>query len=183
MRRCPGEFPGAAVVLADLLHGGPRAGPVAGSLARRKRWPARIFHPRSRTPSAPKWRNDAIPRSHRSRRTPESHAPATFFRPVDAPGRNGGAAGGLHRARAVIGTGPAATAGVASWSPRGNHRTVPGPARVSRIRADAESAAPARGGAAPPLRPDGASRMVGRRLACRDAAGSRARHLTREIVP
>ena len=33
-----------------------------------------------------------------------------------------------------------------------------------------------------PLRLDGASRMVGRRLACRDAAGSRARHLTREIV-
>ena len=29
-----------------------------------------------------------------------------------------------------------------------------------------------------PLRLDGASRMVGRRLACRDAAGSRARHLT-----
>ena len=70
---------------------------------------------------------------------------ATFFRPADAPGRNGGAAGGLHRARAVIGTGPAATAGVASRSPRGNHRTAPGPARVSRIRADAESAAPARG--------------------------------------
>ena len=92
-------------------------------------------------------------------------------RPADAPGRNGGAAGGLHRARTVIGTGPAATAGVASRSPRGNHRTAPGPARVSRIRADAESAAPARGGAAPPLRPDGASRMVGRRLACRDAAG------------
>ena len=34
-----------------------------------------------------------------------------------------------------------------------------------------------------PLRLDGASRMVGRRLACRDAASSRARHLTREIVP
>ena len=33
-----------------------------------------------------------------------------------------------------------------------------------------------------PLRLDGASRMVGRRLACRDAAGSRDRHLTREIV-
>ena len=34
-----------------------------------------------------------------------------------------------------------------------------------------------------PLRLDGTSRMVGRRLACRDAAGSRARHSTREIVP
>ena len=33
-----------------------------------------------------------------------------------------------------------------------------------------------------PLRLDGASRMVGRRLACRDAVDSRARHLTREIV-
>ena len=33
-----------------------------------------------------------------------------------------------------------------------------------------------------PLRLDGASRMVGRCLACRDAADSRARHLTREIV-
>ena len=33
-----------------------------------------------------------------------------------------------------------------------------------------------------PLRLDSASRMVGRRLACRDAAGSRDRHLTREHV-
>ena len=38
-----------------------------------------------------------------------------------------------------------ATAGVANRSPRGNHRTAPDPARISRIRADAESAAPARG--------------------------------------
>ena len=37
-------------------------------------------------------------------------------------------------------------------------------------------------GAPSPLRLDSASRMVGRRLACRDAAGSRARHLTREHV-
>ena len=42
-----------------------------------------------------------------------------------------------------------ATAGVASRSPRGNHRTAPGPARISRIRADAESAVPAGGGASP----------------------------------
>ena len=34
-----------------------------------------------------------------------------------------------------------------------------------------------------PLRPCRSSCMVGRRLACRDAAGSRARHSTREIVP
>jgi len=33
-----------------------------------------------------------------------------------------------------------------------------------------------------PLRPCWSSCMVGRRLACRDAAGSRDRHLTREIV-
>ena len=38
-----------------------------------------------------------------------------------------------------------ATAGVASRSPRGNHRTAPDPARISRIRADAESAVPAGG--------------------------------------
>ena len=63
--------------------GGPAGGRPGGS----KRWPARIFHPSSRTPSVPKWRNDAIPRSHRSRRTPESHAPVTFFRPADAPVR------------------------------------------------------------------------------------------------
>ena len=44
-------------------------------------------------------------------------------------------------------------------------------------------------GAPPPLRPDSASRMVGRRLACRDAPrlastspNPRDRHLTREIV-
>ena len=85
VRRCPGEFPGAAVVLADLLHGGPRAGPVAGSLARRKRWPARIFHPRSRTTSAPKWRNDAIPHERGSRRAPESYARATFPTPSTRP--------------------------------------------------------------------------------------------------
>ena len=44
-------------------------------------------------------------------------------------------------------------------------------------------------GAPPPLRPDSASRMAGRRLACRDAPrlarsslNPRARHSTREIV-
>ena len=85
VRRCPGEFPGAAVVLADLLHGVPRAGPVAGSLARRKRWPAHIFHPRSRTPSAPKWRNDTIPHERGSRRAPENYARATFSTPSTHP--------------------------------------------------------------------------------------------------
>ena len=51
-----------------------------------------------------------------------------------------------------------ATAGAASRSPRGNHRTAPGPARISRIRADAESAAPA-GGVAGASWPASASRM------------------------
>ena len=50
-----------------------------------------------------------------------------------------------------------ATAGAASRSPRGNHRTAPGPARISRIRADAESAAPA-GGVAGASWPASASR-------------------------
>ena len=83
---------------------------AGGSVAERpghsKRWPARIFHPPPRAPPIPKWRNDAIPRTRRSRRAPERYAPSTFFRPADAPGRNGGAAGGLHRARTVIDTGP-----------------------------------------------------------------------------
>ena len=84
---------------------------AGGSVAERpdhsKRWPARIFHPPPpRAPPVPKWRNDAIPRTRRSRRAPERYAPSTFFRPADAPGRNGGAAGGLHRARTVIDTGP-----------------------------------------------------------------------------
>ena len=81
-------------------------GPVAERSGGSKGWPARIFHPPPRAPPIPKWRNDAIPRTRRSRRAPERYAPSTFFRPADAPGRNGGAAGGLHRARTVIDTGP-----------------------------------------------------------------------------
>ena len=81
-------------------------GPVAERSGHSKRWPAHIFHPSPRAPPVPKWRNDAIPRTRRSRRAPERYAPSTFFRPADAPGRNGGAAGGLHRARTVIDTGP-----------------------------------------------------------------------------
>ena len=81
-------------------------GPVAERSGGSKGWPAHIFHPPPRAPPIPKWRNDAIPRTRRSRRAPERYAPSTFFRPADAPGRNGGAAGGLHRARTVIDTGP-----------------------------------------------------------------------------
>ena len=80
-------------------------GPVAERSGGSKGWPAHIFHPPPRAPPIPKWRNDAIPRTRRSRRAPERYAPSTFFRPADAPGRNGGAAGGLHRARTVIDTG------------------------------------------------------------------------------
>ena len=81
-------------------------GPMAERSGHSKRWPAHIFHPPPRAPPVPKWRNDAISRTRRSRRAPERYAPSTFFRPADAPGRNGGAAGGLHRARTVIDTGP-----------------------------------------------------------------------------
>ena len=66
--------------------GGSAAGRSGGS----KRWLAHIFHPSPSTPPVPKWRNDAIPRERRSRRAPESYAPATFSRPVDAPDRGGG---------------------------------------------------------------------------------------------
>ena len=66
-----------------------------------------------------------------------------------------------------------ATAGVASRSPRGNHRTAPDPARISRIRADAESAAPARGHRDPiPVPAPSRSAPV----------GPRERHITRENV-
>ena len=80
-------------------------GPVAERSGGSKGWLAHIFHPPPRAPPVPKWRNDAIPRTRRGRRAPERYAPSTFFRPADAPGRNGGAAGGLHRARTVIDTG------------------------------------------------------------------------------
>ena len=66
--------------------GGSAAGRSGGS----KRWLAHIFHPSPSTPPVPKWRNDAIPHERRSRRAPESYAPATFSRPVDAPDRGGG---------------------------------------------------------------------------------------------
>ena len=46
-----------------------------------KRWPPHIFHPPSQAHPVPKWRNDAIPRERKSRRAPESYAPATFSPP------------------------------------------------------------------------------------------------------
>ena len=86
-----------------------------------------------------------------------------------------------------------ATAGAASRSPRGNHRTAPGPARISRIRADAESAVPARGvaGASWPASASRRSAALarGRRdpipvpAPSRSApVGPRERHITRENV-
>ena len=99
----PGPSQGVVVRLSlhalDAVPAGPRSRGVRARTAARvhrhppvdlpggpKRWPARIFHPRFRTPSVPKWRNDAIPCARRSRRAPGSHAPATSFRPADAPG-------------------------------------------------------------------------------------------------
>ena len=58
--------------------------PVGQRTGDSKRWLAHIFHASPCPPPVPKWRNDAIPRTHGSRRAPESHAPATFFLPADA---------------------------------------------------------------------------------------------------
>ena len=65
-------------------------GSVAGRSGDSKRWPARIFHPPPRTPPITKWRNDAVLRMRSAADAPESHAPATFSRPVDALDRGGG---------------------------------------------------------------------------------------------
>ena len=74
-------------------HSPPTAGAggsVAGRSGDSKRWPAHIFHPPPRTPPVTKWRNDAVPRMRSAADAPESYAPATFSRPVDAPDRGGG---------------------------------------------------------------------------------------------
>ena len=106
LRRCPGGARFGIFVAMPLLNESASESPVgrcrllsgctASSRVRAdtgvslsggsKRWPARIFHPRSRAPPVPKCCNDAIPRERRSSRAPESYAPATFFRTVDAPG-------------------------------------------------------------------------------------------------
>ena len=99
---------------------------AGGSVAERpghsKRWLARIFHPPPRAPPVPKWRNDAIPHERRSRRAPESHAPATFFRPADAPDHDGEGAGGPDRARTFIDR-----ARTAAGAPDGRSGAPPGP--------------------------------------------------------
>ena len=81
----------AAPTPARPIH--PAAG-AGGAQAERsgssKRWPAHIFHPPPRTPPITKWRNDAVPRMRSAADVPESYAPATFSRPVDAPDRGGG---------------------------------------------------------------------------------------------
>ena len=88
-----------------------------------------------------------------------------------------------------------ATAGVANRSPRGNHRTAPDPARISRIRADAESAAPARGvaGAAWPASASRRSAALGpgasrpdpgpRSIPIRSGRSARTSHNPRERLP
>ena len=87
------------------------------------------------------------------------------------------------------------TAGVANGSPRGNHRTAPDPARISRIRADAESAAPARGvaGAAWPASASRRSAALGpgasrpdpgpRSIPIRSGRSARTSHNPRERLP
>ena len=66
-----------------------------------KRWPAHIFHPRSRTPPVLKWRNDAVSRARTSAGAPERYAPATLFRLAGAFGTPGGLLGqGAERAQA-----------------------------------------------------------------------------------
>ena len=86
-----------------------------------------------------------------------------------------------------------ATAGAASRSPRGNHRTAPDPARISRIRADAESAAPAGGVAGAAWLASASRRSAAPARGRRDPipvpapsrsapVGPRERHITRENV-
>ena len=75
--------------------------PGTGRSGDSKRWPSLIFHPPPRAPSIPKWRNDAIPRTRRSRRAPERYAPATFLSPADAYDHDGGAATARDHSRAA----------------------------------------------------------------------------------
>lgn len=98
----PGPSQGVVVRLPlhalDAVPAGPRSRGARARTAARvhrhppvdlpggpKRWSARIFHPRFRTPSVPKWRNDAIPCARGSRRAPGSHTLATFFEPRRRP--------------------------------------------------------------------------------------------------
>ena len=157
----------------------PTAG-VGGSVARRssdsKRWPARIFHPPPRTPPVTKWRNDAVPRMRSAADAPESYAPATFSRPVDAPDRGGGGrrpgapgAGAQHRRGRSLHRGRAARRGgedgsrgarpgrdMALWEDRSGRHT--GCAR--RFPHDSAVATPMRRGAGrndPPRAPESES--------------------------
>ena len=77
----------------------------------RKRWPTRIFHPPPRALPAPKWRNDAISRTCRSCRAPESYASATFSAWAAPPVRPRGAPspaspGAAAQTRCATGPGP-----------------------------------------------------------------------------
>ena len=174
--------------------GAGTGGPVAERSGDSKRWPARIFHPPR--PALLPSRNGAMT-PFPGRAGAAAHPKDTRRPPFSAPPTPRAATAGPPEASAAPGPSstPArtATAGAASRSPRGNHRTAPGPARISRIRADAESAAPA-GGVAGASWPASASRRSaalarGRRdpipvpAPSRSApVGPRERHITRENV-
>ena len=108
--------------------------PVGGRSGDPKRWPAHIFHPPSRAPPIPKWRNNAIPRMRGSRRAPERYAPATFSGAPTHPRTEAGP-GGLHRPRTITDTGPdrnskgrrPGTAAGITATPRGSPRAEPVP--------------------------------------------------------
>ena len=112
---------------------------AGGSVAERpdhsKRWPARIFHP-PRPALLPSRSGAMTPFPGRAGAA--AHPKDTRRPPFSAPPTPRAATAGPPEASTAPGPSstPArtATAGVASRSPRGNHRTAPGPARISRIR-------------------------------------------------
>jgi len=84
------DFQAAFDAIGAKLQATGAGEPAGGRSGDPKRWPAHIFHPPSRAPPIPKWRNNATPRMRGSRRAPERYAPATFFRRADAsPDRSG----------------------------------------------------------------------------------------------
>ena len=112
---------------------------AGGSVAERpdhsKRWPARIFHP-PRPALLPSRSGAMTPFPGRAGAA--AHPKDMRRPPFSAPPTPRAATAGPPEASTAPGPSstPArtATAGVASRSPRGNHRTAPGPARISRIR-------------------------------------------------
>ena len=173
---------------------------AGGSVAERpdhsKRWPARIFHPPrpallpSRSGAMTPFLMSAGAAAHpKDMRRPPFSAPPTPRAATAGPPEASTAPGPSSTPART------ATAGAASRSPRGNHRTAPGPARISRIRADAESAAPARGvaGAAWPASASRRSAALGpgasrpdpgpRSIPIRSGQSARTSHNPRERLP